>query len=259
MGRYERWNRLMEMLASTGKLDVEGTADTLGVSAATVRRDFEQLAAQQMVTRTRGGAVANAVAYDLPLRYKTARHAPEKQRIGAAAADLVQRAHIVGLNGGTTTTEAARAIGAATDSQDGAGPVTIVTNALNIANELTVRPHVKIVVTGGVARPQSYELIGPLAHSILDEVALDVVLLGVDALDPQAGASAHDEGEASINRLMVTRANKVVVLTDSSKLGHRAFAKICPTSGIDVVITDGSADRRVVDALTEAGVDVQLV
>lgn len=259
MGRYERWNRLLEMLADAGTLDVEGTAGTLGVSTATVRRDFEQLAMQQMLTRTRGGAVANAVAYDLPLRYKTARHASEKQRIGAAAADLVRNAHVVGLNGGTTTTEAARALGTRPDLQDVVGAVTVVTNALNIANELTVRPHVKIVVIGGVARPQSYELIGPLAQGFLEELTLDVVLLGVDALDVANGASAHNEGEASINRLMVRRAGQVVVVTDSSKLGARAFAKICGTAEIDAVVTDSHADPQMVDAFTEAGVRVQLV
>lgn len=259
MGRYERWNRLLEMLADAGTLDVEGTAGTLGVSTATVRRDFEQLAMQQMLTRTRGGAVANAVAYDLPLRYKTARHASEKQRIGAAAANLVRPAHVVGLNGGTTTTEAARALGTRPDLQDAVGAVTVVTNALNIANELTVRPHVKIVVIGGVARPQSYELIGPLAQGFLEELTLDVVLLGVDALDVANGASAHNEGEASINRLMVRRADQVVVVTDSSKLDARAFAKICGTTEIDAVVTDSHADPEVVDAFTAAGVRIQLV
>src|SRR5438876_1117174 len=78
--------------------------------------------------------------------------------------------------------------------------LTVVTNALNIANELAVPPHVKIVVTGGVARPQSFELTGPLATRILQEITLDVVFLGVDAVDPTQGAYAHHEGEASTNR-----------------------------------------------------------
>ena len=110
-----------------------------------------------MITRTRGGAVANGVSYDLPLRYKTAKHSAEKQRIGAAAAALVAPGMVVGLNGGTTTTEVARALAVRPDlntSADGA-QLTVVTNALNIANELLVRSRMKIVVTGGVVRPQS--------------------------------------------------------------------------------------------------------
>ena len=75
----------------------------LDVSAATIRRDFDQLAEQQMLIRTRGGAVAHGVSYDLPLRYKTARHASEKQRIAKAVAGLVSPGEAVGLTGGTTT------------------------------------------------------------------------------------------------------------------------------------------------------------
>ena len=76
MNRYERWSVLLEMLAELGKLEIEETAEKLGVSAATVRRDFDELAAQQLLSRTRGGATAHSVSYDLPLRFKVARHAP---------------------------------------------------------------------------------------------------------------------------------------------------------------------------------------
>lgn len=258
MARYERWNALLELLARDGRLDVEEAARNLDVSAATIRRDLDQLAEQQMLTRTRGGAVAHSVSYDLPLRYKTARHATEKQRIGDAAAALVRSGAAVGVNGGTTTTEVARAIGTRTDLHaSGSGPaVTIVTNALNIANELTVRTHVKVVVTGGVARPQSYELIGPLATKVLDEVSLDIAIIGVDALDTTRGATAHHEGEATINHLMASRAEQVVVVADSSKLGQRAFARICPLSRIDVLVTDSAAPEAIVTELTQAGVEV---
>src|SRR5215472_16630463 len=160
VSRYRRWNELLELLAADGQLQVEHAAQVLGVSAATVRRDFDELARQQMLTRIRGGAVAKGVTYDLPLRYKTERHPSEKQRIAAVAADLVLPGQIAGLNGGTTTTELARALAVRADLNSGAASpaVTIVTNALNIATELAVRQHIKIVTTGGVARPQSYEL-----------------------------------------------------------------------------------------------------
>ncbi|MDQ4085848.1 MAG: DeoR/GlpR family DNA-binding transcription regulator [Actinomycetota bacterium] len=257
MNRYERLNALLELLADRGRLDVENVAAELEVSAATIRRDFDHLAQQQLVTRTRGGAVAHSVAYDLPLRYKTQRHATEKQRIGRAAVDLVDHGMIVGLNGGTTTTEVARAIATHADLNSGQEPtITVVTNALNIANELTVRPHVKIVVTGGVARPQSYELIGPLGTRILDELSLDVAFLGVDGVDPELGATAFHEGEANINSLIARRARRVVVVADASKLGHRAFARICPVGDLDVLVTDAAAPADVVERFREAGVEV---
>ena len=255
MDRYARWNALLELLAESGRVSVEDAADRLDVSQATIRRDFDQLAQQQMITRTRGGAVANGVSYDLPLRYKSAKHSAEKQRIGEAAARLVEPGMVVGLNGGTTMTEVARALAVRPDlnTRGEGAQLTIVTNALNIANELLVRSRMKIVVAGGVVRPQSFELVGPLGGALL---TLDIVLLGVDALDVELGAAAHHEGEAARNSLMVARAKKVVVIADSSKLGGHAFARICPIAKIEVLVTDSTAPETEIHRFRDAGVQV---
>ena len=279
MSRDARWSALLELLAEHGRLDVDDAAAALAVSAATIRRDLDQLAEQRMLTRTRGGAVANGVSYELPLRYKTARHASRKQRIGRAVAELVAVGDVVGLTGGTTTTEVARALalradvtgdttaGATTGSAtvSGAGgagrapALTVVTNALNIAGELVVRPQIKLVVTGGVARPQSYELTGPLARAVLQDVTLDIAVLGVGALDPVRGAYAHDEDEAGVNRLLAEQAARVVVAADSSKLGRRAFARVCPISAIDTLVTDRDIPPETLARFQEAGVRVTAV
>lgn len=262
MTRDARWNALLELLAERGRLEVEEAAAVLDVSSATIRRDLDQLAEQRMLTRTRGGAVAHGVSYELPLRYKTARRAPEKQRIARAVADMVAPGQVVGLTGGTTTTEVARALALRADlAAAGGGPagppaLTVVTNALNIANELAVRPHIKIVVTGGVARPQSYELTGPLASGLLSQVTLDIAVLGVDAVDPRDGAFAHHEGEAHINRMLAERAGRVVVATDSSKIGRRAFARVCPVDRIGTLVTDTSVGAEDSARFAEAGVRV---
>lgn len=258
MTQYKRWNALLDMVAVNGHLTVGEAAHTLGVSSATIRRDLEQLARQQMVVRTRGGAVANSVSYDLPLRYKTARHTVEKERIGRAAAELVAPAATVALNGGTTVSEVARALATRADLQHtgNAPPLTMVTNALNIANEMAVRQHVKIVLTGGVTRRQSYELIGPLATLVLAELTFDWAILGVDALDAVTGASAKNEDEASINQIMADRAGQVVIVADSSKLGQRAFARICAPARIDVLVTDSAVTETAVARFAEQGIRV---
>jgi DeoR/GlpR family transcriptional regulator of sugar metabolism len=211
-----------------------------------------------MLRRTRGGALAHNVAYELPLRYKNARHATEKVRIGKLAASLVGPGATIALNGGTTTIEVVRALATRSDLQSSASnqALTIVTNALNIANELVVRPRVKLVVTGGVARPQSYELIGPLAEPLLEGLAFDYAILGVDAVNSEEGASAHHEGEAEISRLMARRAATVVIVADASKLATRAFARVCPIDEIDVLVTDARPDSEAVTPFVDHGVRV---
>ncbi|GAA5071114.1 DeoR family transcriptional regulator of aga operon [Thermocatellispora tengchongensis] len=257
MARYERWNAILELLAQEGRLSVEDAAASLRVSTATIRRDFDQLAEQQMLMRTRGGAVAQSVSYDLPLRYKTARDAKEKQRIALAAAELIAPGAVVGMNGGTTTSELARTLATRADLNAGTvPPVTIVTNALNIAGELAVRRHIKIVMTGGVARPQSYELIGPLVSGVIEQVTLDLAFIGVNAINLRDGAATHHEGEAGVTAMMISRAARVVVVADASKVGARAFARICPLSEIDVLVTDERLPGEDAAAYEEAGVTV---
>ena len=261
MSRHERWNALLDLVAASGHLNVTDAARALGVSEATIRRDLDLLAEQRMLTRTRGGAISSSqLSYDLPLLYKTARNAPEKQLIGRAAAALITPDATVALNGGTTTVEVARALVSRGEPASGQpGGLTVVTNALSIAGELAVRPQIKLVVTGGVARPESRELIGPLATYVLDDLTFDWAILGVDGLDVVAGATAHHEGEASINRLMAQRAQRVAIVADSSKLGRRAFARVCGIDKIDVVVTDAAADApaaAAAAALADKGIRV---
>lgn len=253
---------MLDMIGADGRVEIDEAALRLGVSAATVRRDLDELANQHLLVRTRGGAVPHSVSYDLPLRYKLSRHAEEKRDIATVAADLVAPGSVVGLNGGTTTTEVARSLVLRTDlgpgANDGSPHVTVVTNALNIAHELAVRPHVKLVLTGGVVRSQSYELVGPLAMPTLERLMLDIAFLGVDGISVDGGASTNNEGEAAVNELMAQRAKHVVVVADASKLGRQAFARICAIDRIRTVITGTAADPTIVTGLRSAGVDVRL-
>ncbi|MER7468067.1 DeoR/GlpR family DNA-binding transcription regulator [Streptomyces sp. NPDC097981] len=259
MTRKERWQTLLDLLVERGELEVEPAAGTLGVSAATIRRDLDQLAEQQLLVRTRGGAVVHGVSYELPLRYRTSRRAAEKHRISEAVAELITPGEVVGLTGGTTTTEVARALAGRPDLAAGTPALTVVTNALNIAGELVIRPQFKIVLTGGVARPQSYELTGPLAQQVLGQLTMDTAVVGVDAFDPADGAATRHEDEAAMNRLLCERARRVVIAADSSKLAVRAFARICPTEAVDVLVTDTGLPDPVAAEFEAAGVEVRRV
>lgn len=258
MSRHSRLDAILELLSQRGKLDVEELVQELGVSAATVRRDLDRLADQQLLTRTHGGAVPTAASYDLPLRYKATRFADAKLRIAQTAAAMVRAGQVVGFNGGTTTTEVARALARRVELADDSGHagLIVVTNALNIATELAVRRHIKIVSLGGVARPQSYELIGPVADASLALVNVDLLFLGVDGFDLEHGATASHEGEASINRKLAENAGRVVVVADHSKLGRSAFARICDASQVDVLLTDATPDDETKAGLAERDVEV---
>ncbi len=252
MRKFERFSTILEHLASNGSASVEELSTRMGVSGATIRRDLTQLAEQRLLTRTHGGAVVQAVSYELPVRYRTERHSAQKQRIGRAAAELVPDGGVVGITGGTTTTEAARLLASRQS-------LTVVTNALNIAAELAIRPNLSLIVTGGTARSASFELVGPIAEQTLAGYHLDIALLGVDGIEAMAGCTTHDATEARTNALLMKRAQKAVVLADSTKLGRVAFASICSLTDVHLLITDKNAGPEDLAALRQSGLDVHTV
>ncbi|GAA3610328.1 DeoR/GlpR family DNA-binding transcription regulator [Microlunatus ginsengisoli] len=255
MTRAERLAAILELLVGAGRVDVDEAAEQFGVSTATIRRDLDHLADQQLLSRTHGGAVPNSTSYDLPMRYKTIGRHPAKAKIAERAVSMLWPGCTVALNGGTTTVEVARAIATADALHSG---VTVVTNALNIATELTVRPFIKIVVCGGVARPQSYELVGSLAGDTMSQLTTDICFLGAAGVDPLGGITIADEAEAPVNRVMVTQAKRAYVVADASKLGEVAFFRICQLAEITGVITDAAADPALVAAMRDSGIEVLL-
>jgi DeoR family transcriptional regulator, aga operon transcriptional repressor len=250
--KSDRFGAILEQLAGEGSVRVAEIAQRLRVSTATIRRDLEELEGRHMLTRTHGGAVGRSVVYELPMRYKSTARVAEKRRIAAAAAALVPDGAVIGLTGGTTTTEVARALVERSS-------LTVVTNALNIGWELAVHPNLKLVLTGGVARTQSYELNGPLAESTLARVNLDLVFLGVDGVDVEHGLTTHHEVEAHTNRVMIERGRRVVVVADHTKLGQVRFAQIAPLDLAHQLITDEGGDEAMLAELRRAGFKVTLV
>src|SRR5262245_42166780 len=235
--RAERLTAVLDDIAHRGSVDVLQLAEKLGVSSATIRRDLRALHDQGLLVRTHGGAMANDVGLELPIRYKASRHHPEKRRIGVTAAKLVQDGAVIGMTGGTTATEVARALA---DRHD----ITVVTNALNIATELVLRPNIRLLVVGGKARATSYELVGPTAEAMIAKLHFDIVFVGVDGLTVDEGCTTHDEMEAHTDLAFIRRAQRTVVIADSSKVGKVRFARICDVSAVSDLVTDRALDEQ---------------
>jgi DeoR family transcriptional regulator of aga operon len=253
MRQEDRLGVILEQLNQHSSVGVPELAAQLRVSQASVRRDLRLLEQQQLLTRTHGGAVASGVLYELPMRYRGGQRQEAKRAIARRALELLgAEVTSIGLNGGSTTTEVARALMSH-------GRLRVVTNALNIASELAVRAQIDLVVCGGSARSESYELVGPIAEATLSGLNLDVAIIGVDGVSAKAGLTTHHEVEAQTNRAILNAAERVIVVADATKIGRRAFARISEISAVSDIVTDQSADPRAVTDLERAGVTVHLV
>jgi DeoR family transcriptional regulator of aga operon len=241
---------ILETLSTSGRVQVAELADRFHVSPATLRRDLALLDEQRLLSRTHGGALAHDVAYELPVRYRDSQQRNEKRGIARTTlARVPSGPHVIGLTGGTTTSEVARALADRSE-------LTVVTNALNIAMELALRPRLKLIVVGGVARAQSYELVGPWAEQTLAGLNIGTAIVGVDGISAVGGLTTHDEIEAQTNRAMIERAHRVIVVADGTKLGRSMLAHIAGLEVVTELITGPSADEGAVKALRDEGVPV---
>lgn len=241
--------RILDHLDRTGSVGVPELAHMFGVSLPTIRRDLQQLEEHDLIARTHGGAIAMHVAHELPVSYRTGQQRNQKCDIARIAVSRVPLGAVVGLTGGSTTTEVARQL-AVRES------LSVVTNALNIAADLALKPQFKVVVPGGVARPQSYELVGLWSEQALRVLTITVAVIGVDGVHAAGGLTTHDEIEARTNAALMARAGSVIVVADASKLGRVHSGRIAALDQVDEVITDSDADPEEVERLRGAGVTV---
>jgi DeoR family transcriptional regulator of aga operon len=257
---HERQLQLLEVLGEHHRIEVDEAAELLGVCRATIRRDLDHLARQRMLTRTHGGAVP-VPPVDLGLPRRSERAGQENHRIARAVAGLLPLGSVVGMTGGTMAAAIARELAARPDlaTRSGTAALTVVTNAINIANSLAGHPFVRTAMTGGVAQARSFELAGPLAEQLLPGIFLDHAVVGVDALDLSTGAGMHDERRGAVSRAMIERAERVIVAARADSLDRRAFARVCTIEEIAVLVTDRSAPAGLVEALGAAGIEVHCV
>jgi len=248
----DRRMKILKKLSIHDQVFVNELSKEFGVSEVTIRNDLEQLESKNLLIRARGGAMSAApvVSQDLQLGEKHKLNMPEKTKIGKAAAKLIKDSDTVIIDSGTTTLEIVKNLSATLNN------VTIITNALNIANQLVSNPIINLIIPGGVLRKNSLSLIGPLAEKSFKNFFVDKVFLGVDGFDPMHGISTPNIEEASLNQIMIDVAREVIVVTDSSKLLRKSLAFICKLDRIDIVITDSKISADDKKRLEDSGVKV---
>ncbi|MDU7360079.1 MAG: DeoR/GlpR family DNA-binding transcription regulator [Propionibacteriaceae bacterium] len=252
--RSDRLVALLECVQERGAVSLVSLAEQLGASAATIRRDVTQLAAQGLVERTHGGVrpISRADA-ELPFHLRDTRQVELKRAIGCRAAlEVPQGRHAVALTGGSTTAAVLRELRHRTD-------LTIITNSISIGLEAAELGQDKVLIAGGVLRSNSLELGGPLAESTMRLVHIDTAIVGADGCSAKQGLTTHDEVEARTNRAMLQRARRVIATMDSSKIGESTRAPIWEMARVNVLVTDDGASNAELQRIRKLGVKVVVV
>jgi DeoR family transcriptional regulator of aga operon len=247
----ERRTQIVEKLEAEGQLDVISLSKELGVSEVTIRNDLNWLEQKNMLVRARGGAMKaeQRVGTDFSLSEKNKLHYQEKLKIGKAAAALIENGDTIILDSGTTTMEI-------NNNLSNIESLTVITHALNIAHKLVEHEHVNVIVPGGFLRKNSQSLVGTTAEETFKNYFCDKLFLAVDGFDTTYGLSTPNVEEAHLNRVMISIARQVIVVTDSSKFHKRSFAFIAPIKAVDIVVTDSGIPEQDKKRLETIGIKV---
>jgi DeoR/GlpR family transcriptional regulator of sugar metabolism len=241
---------IAERLRIEGEASIVELAALFGTSEMTIRRDLDFLEVEGLARRARGGAISvQSRSFEPPILQRAAHMADAKRRIGAAAAALLRENETVVIDVGTTTHEMAKAI-----PDDLA--ITAITSSLIISTELTTKPLVKTIVTGGVVRHGELSMIGPRAQSSFADLNCDTVFLGVAGISDSSGLTEYNLDDADIKRAALASGRRVIVLADASKLGRVAFVTIAPINAVDLLITNASPDSAVIRRIKDHDVEV---
>jgi DeoR family transcriptional regulator of aga operon len=244
---------IIDKLNSSGQVDVSSLSRELEVSEVTIRNDLEKLEEKNILIRARGGAIKlDRVSTDISISDKHKQHSEEKKRIGAAAAQFILDGETIILDSGTTTMEIVKNLPKTIS-------LTVISNALNIANQLSEHPDVNLIIPGGILRKKSLSLVGSTAEESFKNFYCDKLFLAVDGIDPAYGVSTPNLEEAQLNRVMISISKQVIVVTDSSKFHKRCLALISPLNNIDMVITDSGISAEDRTKLENSGVKVIVV
>jgi DeoR family transcriptional regulator of aga operon len=251
----ERRRRILEMLGQAESITISDLIERLGVSRVTARADLDSLSAEGALVRSHGGALKPMdPRSDYPLQLKETLHHAEKVRIAAAAAKLIHDGDTVAFDSGTTTCEVAKQI-----KKMNLPSLTVITNALNIANELSGLEWISLIMTGGILRHKSGSFTGPHAHETLRDLNANHLFLGADAIDVEAGLTTPDILGAQVALRMIELAREVTAVVDASKFGRHSLTLSGKIEDLDRVITDSRVNSDHVDALRRRGIEVILV
>jgi DeoR family transcriptional regulator, aga operon transcriptional repressor len=250
MRQADRLNAIVERLARDGSVAVRALSEGLGVSEASVRRDLALLENQQWLSRTHGGAVALGRAADVSraARMPEVRH-EHVMRIARIAAERVSGYARIALTGGPLALAIGRALGQRED-------VTVATNALQVAYELSLRRGINVIVPGGMANGTGSILGGPLTDMALQQMRFDVVLVGGDGIAAEAGLTAENEAVGYAARSFIAVARRIIAVVDAPAVGETALHRICAIDEIHELVTAEDLEPQVVRALRSSGLRV---
>jgi DeoR/GlpR family transcriptional regulator of sugar metabolism len=253
----ERRSMIAQMVLEKGKVLLTDLVAQFAITETSIRRDLVILETQGQLKRFHGGAIAisgnsRAESYSEKMQLNI----KAKERIGKAAAEMIKPRDVILFDSGSTTVQIIKQIPA--ELKLGSS-IRMVTNSVVISREVLSWPSPNLIILGGIYLPDYQATAGPQTLNQLQDLTADIVFLGADGLTISGGATTADILMAEVDRLMVERSRRTILVADSSKFGRIGFVPVKPVKAFQTIITDTDAPSEIVSALRSEGVEVILV
>ena len=255
---HERWSRIIDMLHATKVTSVEQFSSALSVSPATIRRDLNELHSEGRLRRVRGGAIGAEPnsAYSDPYFGLSGQlsqvdtlsvNIKEKRAIGEKAASMIEDNDSIIIDGGSTTVYMTQQIDAAN--------LMVLTTSIPIMTSLLGRPKIRILIAGGEVFQEQALVLDPYSHGIVNKFSATKLFIGAQAVTAR-GLMQSDPLLVQNEQQLISRADKVIVLADSSKFEAKASLSVCGLEAIDTVVTDSGLSAPARKMLVDNDIEI---
>lgn len=253
--KEERQQKILAEIEEKGSVIVKNLAEKFNVSYMTIRRDLREIEAVEIIKRTYGGAILSIKSSnhnEPPTLDRMDLMREEKIKIARAVAQLVGQGEMIFLGSGTTTLYVAHELRERDD-------ITVVSNALTILNELATLGKMTLIGVGGFLRRSEFSLIGHFTNNTIEDLRVDKVILGMRGVHPRFGLTSEHPQELITDRSIIGISNTIIVVVDSTKIGHVSASRTAPITSANLIVTTENAPKEIIEAIQEQGVEVMLV
>lgn len=246
----ERQQKIVELVNQRKSVRVSELSKMFEVTEETIRRDLEKLEKDKKLARSHGGAVSLHPndSLEIPYSEREIMNVKEKQQIALESIKYVQEGDKIILDASTTAWYMAKTLPDI--------PLTVMTNSIKVAMELSGKKQITVISTGGTLLSKSLSYVGPLAETSFESYHFDKAFISCKGLHLERGLSESDEQQARVKKKMIESTDCIYVMVDYSKFGSLAFSKIGNLDVVNRIVTDSHTDDLTLQRLKDKGLDV---
>ncbi|CAK7030681.1 MAG: Glucitol operon repressor [Fusobacterium varium] len=247
----ERREEILKMLEKNKIVKAMELSKYFEVGIETIRRDFDALEKQGQLKKIYGGATLERIElknldYTTRLNIEVA----EKTEIAQKAVKFIVEEDTIFLNDSSTNIYLAKEI------KKNIRKITVITNSLVIASELSDMEDYSVILAGGFLDSKEKAFFGTISEEIISNFIVNKAFLSVSNLSLKTGFTDYPQKEVIIQKAMIKYSKEVIVLANSQKFETTALIKVAELNEAKIVITDSKLRKAIYETYKENNIDI---